>query len=132
MTKDQRIKMRRRFETTLRKLWMESPYRSTALARAKVSVKIGKYKNGKDKYKVKYRCGNCGHLFEDGSVEVDHKTELTRAKWDIPLDEDMGNLVPWMESLFCDTDALQILCKVCHAKKTARYMRFLRSGASDL
>lgn len=111
---------------------MESPYRSQALWAAKESVKIGKYKNGNDKFKIKYRCSECGNLFEEGSVEVDHITELTRATWDVPMEEDVESLVPWIETLFCSADNLQVLCIVCHAKKTAKYMRMVRSGAMDL
>lgn len=121
ITYEERVKIRRRFSTAMRKLWMESPYRNRPLAAAKERVLIGTYKNGKAKYKVKYRCAKCGNLFEDCNVEVDHKKELTRARWDIPMDEDVANLVPWIETLFCDSSNLQVLCIRCHAKKTARY-----------
>ncbi len=132
LTYEQRVKVRKRFNNSLRKLWLESPYRSQALARVKEKVLIGKYKNGNDKYKVKYRCEVCKNLFEDGNVEVDHIKELTRAKWDIPMDEDIENLVPWIYSLFCSGKNLQVLCIRCHKRKTIRYNRFLNSEARDL
>lgn len=132
ITYEQRVKVRRRFEMSMRKLWLESPYRSQALDRVKEKIKVGKFKNGNDKFKVKYRCDKCDNLFEEAGVEVDHIKELTRARWDIPLDEDIENLVPWMYSLFCDAANLQVLCIKCHARKTALYMRMVNSGADLL
>jgi hypothetical protein len=38
----------------------------------------------------------------------------------------------WMESLFCPKSNLQVLCEICHARKTAKYMQYLTLGVDLL
>lgn len=132
ITDVERIKVKRRFEAMARKLWMESPYRNKALAHAKEKIKIGVWKNGNDRMEVRYKCACCGNLFKDGQVEVDHIKELHRISWKVPIDVETEDLVLWLVSLFCELSNLQVLCLLCHAKKTARYSRDRQLGLDVL
>lgn len=132
LTLQEKVKVKKRFEATARKLWMESPYRNNALKRAKEKITVGIYKNGKDKTEVRYRCAKCDRLFKDGGVEVDHIKELHRISWRVPIEVETEDLVAWLISLFCELDNLQVLCTLCHAKKTAKYARDRMLGIDAL
>lgn len=74
---------------------------------------VGKQVNPKTKREGKhYRCASCGGHFPSSTVQVDHikpvvDPELGFTSWD-----DVIN------SMFCEKDNLQVLCKPCHAEKT--------------
>ena len=129
----QRVKMRTRYKKLMRKLWSQSPYREAALKAVKENRPTGQYhKNGRQKFKVQYRCGHCGRWFNLEEVEVDHIQELYRINWRVPLDEDLGELAKWFKSLFCPSSNLMVLCKKCHAIKTAEYGKYLNLGGDML
>lgn len=94
--------------------------RNEVLAESKYRVKIGQYKNGKDKYKVKHKCAGCEKGFNVEDVEVDHIVEVSKG---LPTPSKMTEetLILWIKALFCDKDNLQVLCKGCHANKTMRF-----------
>jgi hypothetical protein len=90
--KDQ-IKVKKRFKSLVRQLWSQSPYRNESMKSAKEYVDAGFYKNGKPKTSVKYRCAECGQLFDESHVEVDHIKELARIKWQSPMHEDLESIM---------------------------------------
>lgn len=133
ITDKQAIKVGQRYKNAMRELWSKSTYRSQAMKRAGRRVKTGqKYKNGKDKYASKYLCNHCKHLFKEDYVEVDHIKELYRINWQIPFHENLAEIQKWTQSLFCDIENLQVLCKRCHTIKTIEYNKFLHLGGELL
>ncbi len=59
--------------------------------------------------KVSYECNHCKQLFAEKEVQIDHI-------------EPISTFTTWEEferKLFCDITNLQVLCKVCHKKKSA-------------
>jgi 5-methylcytosine-specific restriction endonuclease McrA len=84
----------------LRRMWGRSKQRSSALRAAKISY-------------GKYECADCGEIFKRKEIEVDHKIPVGRFE----------GFDKYIERLFCDSRYLQILCKSCHKKKTAKDRR---------
>ena len=55
-----------------------------------------------------YLCASCGDEYVAKEVQVDHIVPIgTEKTWD-----------EFVEGLFCEKDNLQVLCLVCHKKKT--------------
>lgn len=70
-------------------------------------------KGSKPIYKYYWQCANCKELFRDqAQVEVDHIVEVG------PFNNDWND---WIGRLFCGQDNLQVLCTVCHLKKTSGF-----------
>lgn len=106
-----------RTRNLLRELWSKSPYRSVAINRA-------------PKLNGKIQCAECGYFHLPSDVEVDHLTEMPRASYTDITTIDWNAFIA---ALFCDPSTkLQVLCKKCHAKKTARYMMGIKFGADVL
>lgn len=95
--------------------------RADCLKAAKHRVLIGQYKNGKDKYKVKYLCARCAKSYNLEDVEVDHIVEVAY-KMPTPSKMTEKDLIVWIKQLFCASDNLQVLCKGCHAGKTQQFV----------
>ena len=94
--------------------------RAEVLKEAKTRMHIGQYKNGKDKYKVKYKCACCKRPYNDDQVEVDHIIEVANDTLP-PSKMDQENLFKWISQLFCDKSNLQVLCIGCHQAKTNNF-----------
>lgn len=91
--------------------------RQNALIKSRKQVEEGRTKTGKVKYKYYYQCANCKEWFRDVSfMEVDHIVEVGgfKGSWDLIV------------SRMFDEDNLQVLDRVCHAKKTSGYNASLR------
>lgn len=61
--------------------------------------------------KYQYQCNHCKVWFKAKEIQVDHvqpKGAYTKEKF-----------FTWLDRLFCDTSGFQILCILCHAKKSA-------------
>lgn len=91
--------------------------RTKCLHASRVHTKIGKYKNGRDKYRFKYLCAACKEYFNDNEVEVDHIEEVGPFK---------GNFDDYIKRMYCDLTNLQVLCAKCHLKKTKGFIAELR------
>ncbi len=96
----------------LRKISLYWPEMNEALKRAKVKVQVGHFKNGKPKFKTFIKCESCDELFEsEKDINRDHKVPVVDISgfenWDI-----------YLNSLFCSSDNIQIICKPCHEGKT--------------
>jgi 5-methylcytosine-specific restriction endonuclease McrA len=63
------------------------------------------------KQKYEYQCAHCKQWFKDKDVNVDHITPAGSLR-------SANDLAGFIERLFCEVDNLQILCNVCHNKKT--------------
>lgn len=82
------------------------PPKFEALKAAKKSVPKGRVR-------FQYRCALCSKYHPLKNVEVDHKVPAGSLK-------NMDDLPGFVERLFCPADKLQVVCKPCHKKKTAK------------
>jgi len=94
--------LRTRITTELRRLWLYSPERQKAILSAR-----------KDDPKKPYKhlCAGCEKEITLKELKVDHIEPM------VPV----TGVVSWtdtMNSLFCDSPGLQILCVECHKIKT--------------
>jgi len=80
------------------------------IAEAKAKAKR-KYKGPNKRQKFEYLCNVCKEWFADKEINVDHiiPAGTLRCAQDLP---------GFIERLFCEVDNLQVLCNVCHNKKT--------------
>lgn len=88
------------------------PAKNIVIKAAKVKIKVGKFKNGKDKFKTKVKCAICDGLFEPNEIEVNHK---------IPVIDEIKGFEDWtvyIQRLFCETSNLECLCSPCHSRLT--------------
>lgn len=86
------------------------PPKYKALKEALVGRSVNK-KTGK--MAMHYRCASCDAEFVSNDVQVDHRS---------PVVEPSKGFVSWdvyVDRLFCETSNLSVLCKPCHAVKTA-------------
>lgn len=98
---------------SLRKASLRWKVRNEVKKESKVRVPAGRYKNGTEKFRVMFRCAECGELFKNDQVDVDHIEEVGSF-------EDYNTFI---ERLFCDKSNLQVLCKEgCHAAKTKKFV----------
>lgn len=89
--------------------------RYECLKKVKTSKLIGKYKNGKNKFKSFYECELCKGEFDN--LEVDHIDEVGSFT---------GNFNDYIERMYCPLKNLQALCSICHQRKTSKFNSFLR------
>jgi 5-methylcytosine-specific restriction endonuclease McrA len=70
-----------------------------------------KYKGPNKRQKWEYLCNVCNNYFPNTEINVDHiiPAGTLRSAQDLP---------GFVERLFCEVDNLQVLCNVCHNKKT--------------
>mgnify|MGYP003704300339 CR=1 FL=1 len=80
------------------------------IAQAKQLAKR-KYKGPNKRQKFEYQCNVCKDWYPDKEINVDHiiPAGTLRCANDLP---------GFVERLFCEIDNLQVLCNVCHNKKT--------------
>ncbi len=84
--------------------------RTEALKRARKRFLIGRAKNGRPKFKWKWKCVRCNKWYEDETdVEVDHIDEVG------PY---LGDLHEYAVRMFNFEGNSQILCIKCHKGKT--------------
>jgi 5-methylcytosine-specific restriction endonuclease McrA len=71
------------------------------------------YTGPNKRQKFEYQCNSCKKWFADKNINVDHK---------IPAGSlNCANDLPgFVERLFVEVEGLQILCSICHDKKTAK------------
>lgn len=59
-----------------------------------------------------YKCASCSQCFGPKDIQVDHISPVIPVSgWD--------NFDNYIERLYCDSNSLQVLCKLCHSNKTA-------------
>ena len=80
------------------------------ISQAKLKAKRS-YKGPLKRQKFEYQCRECLQWFPDKQINVDHiiPAGTLRCANDLP---------GFVERLFCEIDNLQVLCNVCHNKKT--------------
>lgn len=106
--------MKGRVISSLRKLWLQSEIRSSAIRNSRYKKKIGVYKNGKDKMVWFVYCAQCGfESRKESDFNVDHIK---------PFGKYLPDWTKYIEGmLFCDYEEdLQVLCKSCHNEKTQK------------
>ena len=80
------------------------------ISQAKQAAKR-KYKGPLKRQKYEYQCNQCKEWFPDKEVNVDHRIPAGTLRC-------ANDLPGFVERLFCEVDNLQVLCNVCHNKKT--------------
>lgn len=68
------------------------------------------------RHKWEYQCSECELWFKSKDVQVDHKIPCGSLKT-------FEDLPRFTETLFCESDNLQVICKPCHKQKTAEERR---------
>ena len=69
------------------------------------------YKGPNKRQKWEYECSKCKGWFKGDAVNVDH----IEPAGSLNCSED---LAPFVDTLFCEQENLQVLCKTCHDQKT--------------
>lgn len=92
--------------SALRQAWNKYPVKYQCLNNAKRPSQLDDKRT-----KWEYQCNECKGWFKTKEVQVDHKESAGSLK----TYEDLPDFV---RRLFCELDNLQVLCKVCHDKKT--------------
>lgn len=70
------------------------------------------YEGADKRTKWEFQCACCGEWFKSSDVSVDHIIPAGSLN-------SFEDLAGFCERLFCSEEWLQVLCKLCHAKKTA-------------
>lgn len=70
-----------------------------------------KYSGKNKRQKWEFLCAHCDKWYMDKETEVDHIIPAGSLKSSI-------DLPGFVERLFCEVEGFQVLCKVCHLKKT--------------
>lgn len=110
----------------LRQATITWPGRTACINRHSKKFNVGKYKNGKIKFKKKIQCQSCKEWFDQKNIEVDHIEEVGSFR---------GDWNEYITRLFCGQENLQPLCIKCHSKKTSKYnstLTFKRKNFKDL
>lgn len=74
------------------------------------------YKGQSKRQKYEYQCNRCKKYFPEKLINVDHIIPIGK----LNCANDLPNFV---ERLFCEEDNLQVLCNICHDKKTKKEIR---------
>lgn len=82
------------------------------IAQAKAKAKRA-YKGPLKRQKFEYQCAECLQWFPDKKINVDHITPAGSLKC-------ANDLPGFVERLFVEVEGLQVLCSICHDKKTAK------------
>lgn len=91
-------------------MWNRYQPRLQVKARCRVRVRIGEYKNGKDKVVWMFKCEECGQTVD--KIEVDHLEPRID-----PLKGYEG-IETWIRRTFVSAENLKAKCKPCHSSKT--------------
>jgi len=75
----------------------------------KLARRINKSKNKRQKWE--YQCKKCSKWYKSDQVNVDHIEQAGSLR-------SYDDLPGFVETLFCEQDNLQVLCKSCHDEKT--------------
>lgn len=70
-----------------------------------------KYTGTNKRQKYEYQCNICKNWFKGADVAVDHVEAVGTLK-------SAADLPHFVETLFCEIDNLQCICKTCHDAKT--------------
>lgn len=95
--------------------WIRSSLRRLSL-RWKPRIEVLKdnrrpYTGESKRTKWEYSCADCKKWFLMKDIEVDHVVPAGSLK-------SFNDIGPFVERLLCEKDGYQVLCKVCHLKRT--------------
>jgi len=65
------------------------------------------------RHRYEYQCNVCKGWFKDKEVEVNHIVPCGTLK-------SFDDLPQFVERLFCEKEGLEVICKGCHKKETAK------------
>ena len=104
----------------LRRAFRRSPMYDECLKKAKREVKV-KGKTKDNIRRVKYECAECGALCQNTKKKkefaVDHRETVIPLEG-LPIVDGVVDFNVYIKRLFCSADNLQILCKICHDRKS--------------
>jgi hypothetical protein len=96
-------------------VWLRSGLRSLSRKHAPLYEALAAakhpYKGSNPRQRFCYKCACCGLMWSAKEVALDHR-------------EDAGSLKSWedvqgfMQRLFCGRDGIDVLCHICHDRKT--------------
>lgn len=69
------------------------------------------YKGTNKRQKFEYKCNICKEYFPEKEIQVDHIKPVGSLK-------SGKDLELFIENLFCEINNLQVICTICHNKKT--------------
>jgi hypothetical protein len=75
----------------------------------KLARRVSKSKNKRQKWQ--YQCNKCKKWYKSDEVNVDHIEQAGSLRT-------YDDLPKFVETLFCEQENLQVLCKCCHDEKT--------------
>jgi 5-methylcytosine-specific restriction endonuclease McrA len=97
----------------LRRISMYWPGKTIARDQAKIRLEVGKFKNGKPKFRTFWKCANCKGLFNRDETQMDHINPVIELKGF----KDWNTTIP---ALLANPEGYQCLCIKCHEKKTSK------------
>jgi 5-methylcytosine-specific restriction endonuclease McrA len=71
------------------------------------------YKGPNKRQKFEYQCNSCKKWFAEKNINVDHIDPAGSLNC-------ANDLPGFVERLFVEVEGLQVLCSICHDKKTAK------------
>lgn len=98
------------------------PQKHEALKKSCIGKRLNKA-TGNDVFH--YKCAACANLFKAVEVQVDHVNPVVSVEkgfegWDV-----------YIERMFCEADGYQVLCKPCHAIKTANERKLRKENRDE-
>lgn len=97
----------------LRQASLKSFIRREAIRKSRRKFLVDVFKNGKPKTIYRCLCAECKDWFLPHEIEVDHEEEIGSFTGD--WNEYINKMIP------DTTENLQVLCILCHKKKTAQF-----------
>lgn len=94
--------------SALRQAWNRYPPKYEALKAAQSGSMTNK---STGKMAMHFKCAECGNLFVQKEVQVDHIIDVGALK-------SFSDLPGFVERMFCSSYGLRVICKECHHKKT--------------
>jgi 5-methylcytosine-specific restriction endonuclease McrA len=122
-TEEMSTKTKNHIISVLRRGTITWPARAECLNKNRVRIKVGVFKNGKNKMVWKYPCEECEEMFNKEDLEVDHKIEVG---------PHTGDWNRFIRRLYCSLNNLQALCISCHERKTSKFNAMLRFARKEL
>jgi 5-methylcytosine-specific restriction endonuclease McrA len=83
------------------------------------------YTGDNKRQKYEYQCNICKGYFANTHIKVDHIIPVGNLR-------SAADLPHFVESLFCETDNLQCLCKECHDKKSIVDNKNTKNGTKKI
>lgn len=110
--------LKQRIREALRSIFTKyhQPRREVLADARRLLPKVNKDGEESRQPNVRFECNSCKELYKATEVAVDHKEPVGATPEWPPITE--GDWERWMLRVYCESQNLQVLCKVCHDRKT--------------